>query len=499
MSEENKIKKGRLKAFLKSRKARHGSISIAITAVVIAIVIILNIICSLITERFPDIAIDLTSNNSFALQDDTVKYMSHLNKDVTVYILMTKSDFEGHGNYFVQAKKLLEKMQSNSNGKLKLKYVDLTSTPTFASNYPNLDWSTAANNYLSIVECGTEYRALTLEDCFEYDQETYSYYGSYNFTGTKIEQAVVTAILNVTTEDKVVVDMINGNQEQNYSAMKNLLENNAYSVNEISLATGNIDDDAAIAILYAPSVDLDESAITKLSEWLDNDGKYGRSLIFVPCADKVDTPNLDEFLNEWGMQVNGGYVFETNTDRLIRGDSSFAFIVNYGDYYTDNLKNPNIPVVVTDAHDIIITDDSVAHGLLKTSNEAGVQPYDVNDEWDYRDAITGEELNIGAEGVKTGSDESSSRVVVFGSFTMFSATIMQYNSFNNSAYFMNVINTIAERDDTGITIESKSMDNGELGTIDLTTKNILFVIFIIILPVGILVTGMVMWLRRRNK
>ena len=499
MSEENKMKKGRLKALLKSRKARHGSISIVITAVVIAIVIVINIICGLINEKFPDIAIDLTSGNSFALHDETVDYVSHLDKTVTVNILMTKNDFESRGNYFVQAKKLLEKMKSNSNGKLKIEYIDLTSTPTFASKYPDLDWSTAANSYLSIVECGTEYRALTIEDCFEYDQQTYSYYGSYNFTGTKIEQAVVTAILNVTTEDKVVVDMINGNQEQNYSAMKNLLENNAYSVNEISLATGDVDDDAAVAILYAPSVDLDESAITKLSDWLDNDGKYGKSLIYVPCADKVDTPNLDDFLNEWGMKVNEGYVFETSTDRLLSGDSSFAFIVDYGDYYTDNLKNPNIPVVVTDAHDIVINDDSVAHSLLKTSTKAGVQPYDYDEDWDYRDAITGEELNIGAEGIKTGADETSSRVVVFGSFTMFNTTVMQYNSFNNSAYFMNVINTIADRDDTGITIESKSMDSGELGITDLTTKNILFVVFIIILPVGILITGMVMWLRRRNK
>lgn len=99
---------------------------------------------------------------------------------------------------------------------------------------------------------------LTLTDCFEYDEKTYNYYGSYSFTGTKIEQAVVTAILNVTTDDKVVVDMIKGNNEQDYSSLKTLLENNAYQVNEVSLATGDFDSNAKIAIMYAPSVDLDE-------------------------------------------------------------------------------------------------------------------------------------------------------------------------------------------------------------------------------------------------
>ena len=490
-------KNGGFKNFLKSRKARHGSIAIALVAVVVALVIVLNIVLGLLTERFPEMAIDLTSNNSFALQEDTLDYVSHLDKDVTVNILLKKTNFENQGSYFVQAQNLLEKMESNSNGKLKLKYVDLTSNPTFTSNYPNVDWSGSTNNII-LVESGDQYRALTIDDCFEYDADTYSSYGQYQFTGTTIEQAVVTAVLNVTTEDKVVVDMITGNQEQDYSAITSLLENNAYSVNEITLATQNIDDDAMFTVLFAPSVDLDESAVTKLSEWLDNDGKYGKSLIYVPSADKVDTPNLDAFLTEWGMQVNDGYVFETSTQRLISNSSNYAFVVDYTDYYVEGLKNNTIPVVVTDAHDITISDDTVAHSLLTTSTEAGVQPYDTTDDWDYKDAISGNELNIAAEGVKT-ANETSSHVVVFGSYTMFSSTIMQYNSFNNSGYLMNVINTIANRDDVGITIESKSMDSSELGITDVTKQNMMLIIFVIVLPLGILVTGLVMWLRRRNR
>lgn len=491
-------KKGGFKNLLKSRKARHGSMAIAIVAVVIALVIVLNVVLGLLTERFPEMAIDLTANNSFALQEDTLDYVSHLDKDVTLNVLVKESVFESQGSYFVQAQRLLEKMESNSNGKLKLKYVDLTSNPTFTSNYPNVDWSGSTNNVI-LVECGDQYRALTLDDCFEYDSEVYSSYGQYQFTGTKIEQSVITAILNVTTEDKIVVDMITGNQEQDYSAITSLLENNAYSVNEVSLATQDIDDDAMFTILYAPSVDLDEGAVTKLSQWLDNDGKYGKSLIYVPSADKVDTPNLDAFLTEWGMQVNDGYVFETSNERLISSSSSYAFVVDYTDYYVEGLKNNTIPVVVTDAHDIIISDSTMAHSLLTTSTSAGVQPYDADENWDYNDAISGEELNIAAEGVKTATDETSSRVVVFGSYTMFSSTIMQYNSFNNSGYLMNVINTIANRDDIGITIESKSMDSSELGVTDVTTQNMLLIIFVIVLPLGILVTGLVMWLRRRNR
>ena len=40
--------------------------------------------------------------------------------------------------------------------------------------------------------------------------------------------------------------------------------------------------------------------------------------------------------------------------------------------------------------------------------------------------------------------------------SMFTSDIMSFNSFNNSGYFMNMINTLADKDDAGITIEGKS-------------------------------------------
>lgn len=491
--------KGKFKKFMKSRKAKHGTVAMAITALVIVMVIVLNIIIGLLVNRFPDLELDLTSNNSFALQDDTIDYVSHLNNDVTVYILMEKDKFEGQGTYFVQAQKMLNKMASKSDGKMKIKYVDLTSNPSFTSNYPNVDWQSSSANNIVLVESGKQYKVLTLTDCFEYDEQTYNYYGTYSFTGTKIEQAVVTAILNVTTDDKVVVDMIKGNNEQDYSSLKSLLENNAYQVNDVSLATGDFDKDAKVAIMYAPSVDLDEKIVEKLSTWLSNDGKYGRSLIYVPTADMGEMPNLDDFLKEWGMSIDRGYVFETDETALVNANSPYAFTVSYGDYYKDNLKNSKIPVVVSESHAVDITDENTAHALLKTTNKAGVLPIDADKSWDYKDAITGNGENVAAEGVMTNEDKKSSRVVVFGSYVMFSDTIMKYNSFNNSAYFMNVINTIADKEDVGITIESKSIDNTELGITDVATQNTMLVVFVIVIPIAILVAGFVFWLRRRNR
>ena len=493
--DKNSEKKGGLKAFLKSRKTKHGSLAIAIVAIVIALVVVLNIVTSLLVERFPILKFDLTANNAYALQNDTVDYMSHLKKDVTMYILSTEDVFVHNGEYFVQAKNLLDKMVSGSGGKFELKFVDTTSNPSFTQKYTNIDWT--SSNIMALVECGKQYKALTVEECFTYNQE-YASYGYYEYESTTIEQAVVTAILNVTTEEKVVVDFIKGNQEADYSGVSALLTNNAYQVNEISLLTQDIDENAQFVFLYAPSVDLDDDAIEKLSKWLENGGNYGKNLIYIPDTENTDSVNIGDFLEDWGMKLSEGFVFETSQDYLINGTNMFAFLTDYTDYYKDRLKNPNIPVVGFNCRGIEITDENAAHAILNTSSYAGIMPYEPADDWDYNTAIKGEPIAIAAESVKGGND-AESRVIVFASEVMFAQNFLSLNSFNNSAYIMNVLNTIADKDDDTITIESKSLGTTELGVTDAATASTMNIIFIAVLPVAILLIGIVIWIRRRNK
>ncbi len=492
--EKNNSKRG-LKAFLKSRKARYGAVATGIVLGTVAIVIVLNIVVSLLVDRFPNLKLDLTANNAYALNEDTVEYMSHLGKDVDVYILTKEDDFVKNGEYFVQAKNLLEKMESDSGGKLKVQYIDTTSNPSFTQKYTDVDWTSKQNVALAV--CGDQYKALTLDECFEYDQQ-YAEYGYYQFTATKIEQAMVTAVLNVTTEEKIVVDILTGNQEADYSAIKSLLVDNAYQVNEISLLTSDIEADAKLLVLYAPAVDLDDDAVKKISDWLDNGGKYGRSLIYVPSSQNTNTPNLNSFLEDWKLTLSDGYVFETSQDHLLNGVSEFAFITDYTDHYTENLKNPDIPVVTLQSRAITVNDENTAHSILDTTDKAGIMPYEPPEDWDYNDAVKGEKLSVAAESVKSGNG-AESRVVVFGSDKMFGKDFLSINSFNNSAFLINIFNTIGDKGDDSVTIESKSLKNTELGITDASTGAVMMIVFVIALPLTILVIGLVMWIRRRNK
>ena len=76
---------------------------------------------------------------------------------------------------------------------------------------------------------------------------------------------------------------------------------------------------------------------------------------------------------------------------------------------------------------------------------------------------------------------------------------MQYNSFNNAGYLMNIFNTLAEKDDDTVVIEGKSLENAELGITDVSSTAFVMVIFVIIIPLGVIILGIVLWVLRRNK
>lgn len=498
-AKEKKTKKNTgIKTFFKSRKAKKGTVAAAITSLFVIAVIIVNIITGLLVDRFPNLNIDFTANNSFALQADTIDYVSHLEKEAVLYVLMDEDEMENQGTYFIQANRLLDKIKAESNGKIKIEYIDFTKNPAFTEKYKDIDWGESASTYFMLVTCADNYKMLDVKDCFEYDQNAYASEGMYKFTGTIIEQAVVKALLNVTTDDKTVVNLITGNNSQDSSGIVKLLNDNAYVVNEINLVNQEIEKDAEVLMLYAPSVDLDEDAADKISSWLENNGKYGRSLIYIPPVQTVDAPNISHLLSSWGMEI-GGMAYETNGYYLVQSDNPFAFLTSYGDYFTEGLKNKNIPVVTFDAHSVIIKDSEMAHSILNGSEDSGILPENRSKDFTFGDGISGTPVSVAAEGLKTNDENQSSRVIVYGSYAMFASEIMKYNSFNNSAFFMNVINTITDNDDSGIVIESKSLDSAELGVTDTNTKNTMFVIFVVIVPLVILIIGLVTWIRRRNK
>ncbi len=498
MKAEKKAAK-KSKRELKARAFKRGWFSVALVAFFLAAVILVNLIASTLVDKIPALVIDTSGSDNFELTEDTLDYLPTLNDDIEIIVLSDEKDFKEGGEYFVQANTLFHEYENKSD-KITLKYVDLTSNPTFVSSYPDETLSA----YNIIVKSDKGYKYITQQDYLDVQMNynTYQYY----IAGSKVEEAVTSAILNVTLEDKPKVTFISDINDYDYSAFKTLLDNNGFKTEEVSPALNSIPEDTEILVLYTPNADLDSSYVDTISEFLNNDGDYGKELLYVPSEKLPELPNIDSLLEEWGMSVEKGYAYENDTNYMgMVSYNVYLYITQYSNTtYTANMKNSSLPFCVIEGYAVpvnILDEENVSSLFTLSDQSQVVYRVESSDEPEYKDSPN---LVLGAvstKGTDSSSDDDSesksSHVAVIGSSVALSDTLLSSTTYGNSSYIVSMLNTLIDRENVGVTIESKSLESEELG---ITTAQIrvLSVIFIIVIPLGVLITGIIIFIKRRN-
>ncbi len=485
-------KEGKLKTLFKSRKLRKGGLSIAFTAVFIVLVIVVNMIANLVTTKVPALTFDLSASKTYELSQDTIDFVETIDKEVTVSILAPESKYIGASEDYLMASTLLNQYK-NYNDKIKIKYVDITANPTYVNNYP--EETLYQGNY--IVECGDKYRVLTFDDLFETTTDTY---GSTQVVGLQVEPAVTTAILNVTAENQIKVQFIDGFGDYDAGALKKLLEQNNYDVSSVSTLTQEIDESAEAVVLFTPSVDLDDASVKKIKDFLNNNGNYGKDLIYVANPTEIESPNLEALLEEWGMKIGEGVVAETDPSKLPYSQDYYTSILDYSNTeYTEGLKDSTLSLIGGEIVPVEITNENTATTLLQTSTSAKLRLFSTaNDEnFDFAN-VEPQQYNAAAVGTKTSGDETSSNVIVFGSNLVFNSYAIKLPTYNNGSYIVNMFNKLTDNTDEGITIDGKDLEEPSLG---ITTDqiNLWTIVCMGVIPVIIIIVAIVIWVRRRNR
>ena len=63
-------------------------------------------------------------------------------------------------------------------------------------------------------------------------------------------------------------------------------------------------------------VDFTDEEIAALESYLNNDGKYGKAVVYIASAAQPDLPKLEAFLLKWGIQLQSGLVLEYDQSLL---------------------------------------------------------------------------------------------------------------------------------------------------------------------------------------
>ncbi|MBR1779152.1 MAG: GldG family protein [Clostridia bacterium] len=482
----------RVSAIFKNRKLKRGSIASSITAAIIISFVLLNVAVSALSAKFP-LSWDLTDSKIFTLTDQSRNFIQSLEKEVEIDLLNDEKTFSESNEYFKQANTVLKQYEKFSP-KIKINYIDVEKNPSYLqNNYQNEKLDTNS----IVVKCQEKYKVISINDIFDV---SYNYYGRSGITASKAEQELTSAIIYVTSENQPIISVLKGYGEQDYSAFANLLKKNNYNVVEVSMLTENIPEDSSCILFFGPERDLDKTGVEKIENHLNSNNT---DLIFFANPKLKSCPNIDTLLAKYDVKIGAGLIFETDNKKLTTNMTLFEAVNEYVDSkYTENLKSAGTPVLVPICRPIeILNANENASTLLQYSETSGIVPTDAAKDFDFKAHISGPipSCVVSSRGENADSQGNKpSRVLLLGSYLALAEDYLSATSLNNSQYFVNAINVLVNRENTGIIIESKSLKSNELG-INSNQANLIGFIVTLILPLSILSIGIIVFIKRKNK
>jgi len=483
--------------FSQNRNFKFGTVATALTVGFIAVVVVINIIATILLEKFP-LTIDLTSSGRYDISQESIDYVSGIDKEVDIYVLADESYFNDPVNtYFYQLGETMKKY-TQYNSRITLNYIDLESNPGFAQNYKNETFAIGD----ILVQSDLRYQKFSYNDMLHY---AYDSQGRVTSISSKAEETLTSSLLYVTDENPISVAFVSNHGTGGVDGLISLLQGNSFEISSFDLLSQEIPD-AQIVVIAAPMQDFDKLEIDKLTEFMLNGGDFGKQMLYIANPDQPELPNLEDFLAEWGVGFEDGVAYET--------DENLIYYNNYFSIQDDesvNLKfagreEPlSAPILMYGVRPLVALFDAQnlrSTTVLATTHESAVlAPFDPDENWDPADEQNKAFTTIIAAQRKSdaevGKDITTSTLLVFGSSEMFTSGIGDSDSFGNAQYTVSLLNELTGREDSQITVTSKELTPVVL-EINATTAIFLGILFVAILPLAVLVAGLVVFLRRRN-
>ncbi len=537
------------------KKLKYGGLATTVTVIVIAVVVLLNIIVTQVAKRYPNVVFDLTTSNMYQISEETLDYIKNLEQDVEIAVSTEESNFDTNSTYKVISE-TIEKYAGYSDH-ISVTYFDTTKDPDILKKYQELYGNTIDAGKI-IVTSGERIKVYDcFNDMFEVDEQAYQYYYYYGYgslsdciTGFKGEQILTTAIMNVTDSNPKSVGIIsNSNGSSIYSstkanvyamaAMQTLLDSNGYDVAELDIVTDELDTTKYdILVLPAPAVDLTMDAVTKLKDYLYNDGNLGKQLVYIADFTQASTPNLDAFLKEWNIAVDNSYVNDEDSSsnqaaQIVLGNGraySFPRVsISADEAYNGNLNNNSLPIVAPMARpidELKANNGRTVNPLLTTSGnsyryllgertgstEENFSAEDTTEpaadaaveettttSFDTASAPRGENVVMALcrDQQSTGSDFIESDLIYIGSMSILDANLLSDSSYNNAEYFIGLMNAVCGKEDN-IVIAAKDLTKTTISATE-TQLKVLRAVVVFIIPLVVIAIGVVVAVRRRYR
>ena len=466
---------------------KHGTYSMAVTAVVIAIVVVLNLVVQEIPSKYREI--DLSSQKLYTIGEQTEKILKNLKKDVTLYYIAQD------GTESSDIKNLLEKYEEGSKH-ITVEQKDPAVSPKFASQYTS---DNISNNSI-IVVCGDKSKVVDYSSMYETSINYQTY--SQEVTGFDGEGQLTSAINYVVSDNMPVLYNLEGHDESSMSeTMKETIEKANIEIKSLNLLSEEaVPDDAECLFIFAPATDLTKEEADKIISYLENGGK---ALIVSNYTDE-DMPNFESVLENYGVQPVDGIVLEGNTDNYVSQNPYYLLPNIESGEITSELSSQSRYVLVPLAQGIKKADnirDTLNISSILTTSDSAYSKTNLKDmdTMEKEDGDIDGPFDLAVSITEKVGDDKETQIAYFASASIFIDSINSLVSGTNYELLSASLAWMCSTDDSNqISIPSKSYDTTTL-TVPTADINFWSIFVTGVLPVCTLLIGFGIWMKRRKQ
>ena len=354
----------------KTKKFRHGSISVALMIVIIAAVILVNAIFTALSERFTWY-IDMTAEQIYTLSGEAKELLDTVDpsREVTVIFCSPKRDLEASPYLRYPLYTVTEMTERYAN--IHVKFVDILTNPSAVAQYKETSGQSLNGNSIIItstfeaknpdtdaIEKKTQSRVYALDALYTIGSDGSSVIG-YNG-----EQRLISGIMAVTQVEVPVACYTVGHGETDSlvsstggSPILTLLYETGYEVKPVDLSkaeqtvtdtngqkkvipTDEYMKDCRLLLIFDPKSDFinaeDLGGVNEI-KWLDEllSRRECAVMTFFDHETPV-LPNLEAFLKEWGVEIARYTDDLDKAHNYLIKDAGTSFdpngIINVGEY-----------------------------------------------------------------------------------------------------------------------------------------------------------------------
>lgn len=464
-----------------------GAYSTGMIALAVIAAVVINMVISELPSAWTKI--DVTSEKLYSLTDQTKEYLKSIEEDVTIYVLVNRD------NEDTTLGQTLERYADGSVH-ITVEYVDPNVNPRFYTQYT--DSNVTTNSLIVVSDKRSKVVSYNSVYTVSYDYDSYT--GSYsgNTTGYDGEGQITSALDYVLSDDMPKIYLLEGHGEASLSStFTTAIKKENVDYETVNLMDyDSVPEDAAALFINGAVSDFSADDKDKIIAYLEQGG----NVILVTSYTEEAMPNLDEVMAYMGLGRAEGLIVEQNTANYYHNpyyllptqESSVYTASIYGKYY----------VFVPFAQGIVIEDEEaedMSYRAFLTTSEAAFSKVNIDTMQDY-DKSEGDidgPFAVGVSATKTLSDGSKANMVVYGSDQIFTDEANSIVSGANQMMFTNTIGNFADHE-VSVSIPSKSYTASYL-TVPQSKAVLIGIVTVLIIPIGCLAAGFVIWFRRRKR